>query len=75
MVRVVKVVPLAADERLSAAFARYDDEWSKGGDGLTAARIELCEALLACGETLPPVVVTQLAVDRAAVAARVVISV
>jgi hypothetical protein len=59
------IVPLAADERLLAAYARYDAEWAARGEGLVAARIELCEALLACGEQLAPAVVAQLTRDRA----------
>jgi hypothetical protein len=70
--RDVKVVPLAADERLSAAFARYDAEWAARGEGLITARIELCEALLACSEPLPDGVITQLALDRAALTQQVI---
>ncbi len=64
----MNIVLLAAHERLSAAFARYDAEWVSRGEGLVAARIELSEALLACGETLPRSVLAQLARDRAAMA-------
>jgi hypothetical protein len=72
-VPVVAVVPLAADERLSAAFARYDAEWMTGGEGLPAARLELCEALLACGESLPESVRAQMARDRASAGQRVAV--
>ena len=60
------VVRLAAQERLSAAFARYDAVWKARGDDLPAARLELCLALLACGEVLEPAVVAQMERDRAA---------
>jgi hypothetical protein len=69
------IVPLAADERLLAAYARYDAEWATRGDGLVAARVELCEALLACGEQLAPAVTAQLARDRAALVQRIEITV
>lgn len=70
------IVRLAAEERLTAAFARYDEAWS-GDDQLAivAARIELCEALAALGEVLPPPVRAQLDRDRALLAALDVISV
>jgi hypothetical protein len=67
-VPVVTVVPLAAVERLSAAFSRYDAAWTSQDEGLVAARIELCEALLDCGEVLPVEVLAQLARDRAELA-------
>jgi hypothetical protein len=72
----MSVVRLAAEERLTAAFARYDDAW--GGDderAVVVARIELCEALAALGEVLPPTVRAQLERDRALLAALDVISV
>jgi hypothetical protein len=69
------VVPLSAHERLSAAFARYDALWVTGGDDLPAARLELCRALLACGDQLPPSVLAQMERDRAAVEDRQVIEV
>jgi hypothetical protein len=68
----VTVVPLAAVERLSAAFARYDAAWTLQDEGVVAARIELCEALLDSGEVLPVEVRAQLACDRAVLAERVV---
>ncbi|MCU1591612.1 MAG: hypothetical protein JWP11_2868 [Frankiales bacterium] len=71
----MSAVPLAAHERLSAAFARYDALWGTQGDDLPAARLELCLALLACGETLPAPVLAQMERDRAAVSERVVIEV
>jgi hypothetical protein len=70
------VVRLAAEERLTAAFGRYDAAWS-GEDQLeiVSARIELCDALAALGEILPPPVRAQLERDRALLAALEVISV
>jgi hypothetical protein len=62
----VSLVPLAAHERLSAAFARYEDAYRTAErDELVAARIELCQVLLECGEDLEPAVTAQLARDRA----------
>ena len=69
------IVHVAADERLLAAYARYDAEWSRRGDGLIEARIELCEALLACGEALPREALAQLDRDRAIVAKSVAVTV
>lgn len=63
---VMPIVPLAADERLSTAFARYEAAWTGDEDDLPAARLELCQALLACGEQLPPSVLAQMDRDRAA---------
>lgn len=68
-------VALAADERLWAAFARYDAVWGAAGEELPAARLELCRALLACGEQLPALVLAQMEVDRALVEDRRVIGV
>jgi hypothetical protein len=60
-------VRLAAQERLVAAFARYDAVWSEGPlDELPATRYELCLALIACGEVLPAPVLAQMDRDRAA---------
>jgi hypothetical protein len=61
----VTVVNLASDERLLAAFRRYDEAWSEQGLALVAARLELCEALLAVGEMLAPELQAQMAEDRA----------
>ena len=61
----MNVVPLASDERLLAAFARYNAAWSVKGVGLAEARLELCEALLAVGESLAPELYEQMAADRA----------
>ena len=70
------VVRLAAEERLTAAFARYDAAWGSAGQlEVVVARIELCEALADLGEVLPPPVCAQLARDRALLAALEVISV
>ena len=68
------VVPLAADERLAAAFKRYQAAWEVKGYELVAARLELCEALLAVGETLAPELQAQMAEDRDALAARIPVS-
>ncbi|MDX6197777.1 MAG: hypothetical protein QOJ79_928 [Actinomycetota bacterium] len=68
------VVPLAADERLLTAFARYHAAWSVQGEELVSARLELCEALLDVGEMLAPELVQQMAVDRETLAQRVAIS-
>ncbi len=62
------VVALAADERLMAAFKRYETAWSASGDELVAARLELCEALMAVGEMLAPELLQQMAADRATLA-------
>jgi hypothetical protein len=70
----VNVVPLAADERLLAAFARYHAAWSAQGHELVSARLELCEALLDVGEMLAPELIEQMAVDRETLAQRVAIS-
>lgn len=59
------VVPLAVDDRLSKAFARYDAAWVKQDDELVAARLALCEMLVELGESLPPELHDQMAVDRA----------
>jgi hypothetical protein len=62
-------VRLAAEERLVAAYARYDEVWDRGEhDALPSARLELCLALLACGEELPPPVIAQMDRDRTAIA-------
>jgi hypothetical protein len=66
----VTVVPLAADERLLAAFARYHAAWAVRGDELVAARLELCEALLEVGEVLAPELCEQMQADRAALLAQ-----
>jgi hypothetical protein len=64
------VVRLAAEERMLAAFARYDAVWPNGPQlEVAAARVELCQALLALGEVLPPEVLAQVERDQAAVAA------
>ena len=48
------VVRLAAEERLVAAFARYDAVWPDGEPLEVAAdRLELCRAMLDLDETLP----------------------
>lgn len=60
------VVPLAADERLAKAFARYNAAWVKQGEELVAARLALCEMLLEVGEALAPELHEQMALDRAA---------
>lgn len=61
------VVRLAAEERLLAAYARYDRAWAVVGSAdLVPARLELCRALLDCGELLPPEVQSQMARDGAA---------
>ncbi|MBK5305710.1 MAG: hypothetical protein JJD92_03385 [Frankiaceae bacterium] len=65
------VVHLSSDERLLAAFARYNAAWLHQGDGLVAARLELCEALLAVGESLAPELYAQMAADRAALGQQV----
>jgi hypothetical protein len=70
----VTALPLAADERLVAAFKRYEAAWAVKGYELTAARLELCEALLAVGETLAPELQAQMDEDRDALAAQVAIS-
>jgi hypothetical protein len=69
------VVPLSAHERLSAAFARYDALWVTGGDELPAARLELCRALVECGDQLEPALLAQMDLDRATVESRQVIEV
>jgi hypothetical protein len=70
------VVRLAAHERLTVAFARYDDAWETGDELTTAAaRIELCAALVELGEVLDPPIRAQLERDRALVAALEVMSV
>jgi hypothetical protein len=70
------VVRLAAEERLTTAFARYDEAWSAGDELATvAARIELCAALVELGEVLEPPVRAQLERDRALLAAREVVTV
>jgi hypothetical protein len=62
-------VRLAAQERLVAAYARYDEVWDRGEhDALPTARLELCLALMECGEVLPPPVHAQMDRDRAAIA-------
>ena len=68
------VVALAADERLKAAFKRYEGAWAGSSDGLVAARLELCEALLAVGEMLAPELVQQMAADRATLSQLVAVS-
>ena len=68
------VVPLASDERLIAAFARYHAAWTAQGDELISARLELCEALLEVGEMLAPELHEQMAADRAALEERVAVS-
>ena len=74
----MNVVPLASDERLLAAFARYNAAWSTQGTtkgaGLAAARLELCEALLAVGESLAPELYEQMAADRAFLAEQVAVT-
>lgn len=70
----MNVVPLASDERLLAAFSRYNAAWSVQGAGLVAARLELCEALLAVGESLAPELYEQMAADRAFLAEQVPIT-
>jgi hypothetical protein len=70
----VTVVPLAADERLLAAFARYHAAWTTQGDELVAARLELCESLLEVGESLAPELLEQMAADRATLARSVPVS-
>ncbi len=62
----VPVVPLAADERLAKAFARYNAAWVNQGEELIAARLDLCELLLEVGEELAPELHEQMALDRAA---------
>ncbi len=63
------VVRLAAEERLVAAFARYDAVWPDGEPlELAADRLELCRAMLDLDETLPAEVLAQMARDEAAVA-------
>lgn len=60
------VVRLAAEERLAAAFARYDAVWPDGRpQDIVAARIALCRALLDVDELLPPEALAQLARDEA----------
>ena len=68
------VVPLAADERLLAAFARYHAAYSAQGDELVAARLELCESLLEVGEMLAPELHQQMALDRETLARQVPVS-
>ncbi len=69
-------VRLAAEERLTAAFARYDAAWDAWDDIATAAaRVELRAALVDLGEMLPPPVRAQLERDRALLAAREAVSV
>lgn len=70
------VVRLAAQERLIAAFASYDAVWSSAGRDMDVApaRLELCSALLDCGEELPPSVLEQMERDRAVVAQLVVVT-
>ena len=70
------VVRLAAEERLTAAFARYDAAWGSAGQlEVVVARIELCEALADRGEALSAAGLRPLARDRALLAALEVISV
>jgi hypothetical protein len=64
------VVPLASDERLKKAFARYNAAWVQQGEELAAARLALCEALLEVGESLAPELHEQMVLDRAALAAQ-----
>lgn len=60
------VVQLAAEERLAAAFTRYDAVWPDGRpQDVVAARIALCRALLDVDEVLPPAALSQLARDEA----------
>ena len=70
----MSIVHLAAQERLTAAFGRYEVAYAAGVRGpLLEARIELCEALVAAGEELAPEVVAQLERDRAELEAMAVI--
>lgn len=72
----VTIVRLAAEERLLAAYARYDAAWASGRDEeVPAARLELCHALLDCGEVLASEVLAQMHRDQATVARPVVITV
>jgi hypothetical protein len=72
----VSIVPLAAQERLSAAFARYEAVYGSGDrNALVAARLELCLALQECGEELPAAVLAQMERDRAELAQRPVLRV
>jgi hypothetical protein len=65
----VSIVHLAAEERLSAAFGRYEAAYGfEDRVELVAARLELCAALLACGEELPSPVLAQMDCDRAELA-------
>jgi hypothetical protein len=69
----VSFVPVASEERLLAAFARYEEVFGAGNrDRMIAARLELCEALLECGEMLAPPVLVQMQADRQELAQRVV---
>jgi hypothetical protein len=70
----VSFVPLALEERLLAAYARYEQVYGAGNrDEVVTARLELCEALLASGDPLPPAVLLQMQADRAELAQRVVV--
>ncbi len=70
------VVRLAAEERLLAAFARYDAAWlAAAAQDVSTARIELCRALLDLDEVLPVEVLAQLARDESAVARSLVASI
>ena len=67
-------VRLAAEERLLAAYARYDLAWVTGdAAALPAARLELSLALMDCGEELPGPVLSQMDRDRAELGRPVVI--
>ena len=66
-------MPLASEERLLAAYARYEEVFGSGSrDRVVAARLQLCEALMECGEPLPPQVLLQMQADRQELSQRVV---
>ncbi|MDT7536838.1 MAG: hypothetical protein QOE84_460 [Actinomycetota bacterium] len=72
----MSIVPLAAQERLSAAFAHYEAVYGSGDrNALVAARLELCLALQECGEELPGSVLAQMERDRAELAQQPVLRV
>lgn len=61
----MSAIRLSAEERLTAAFDRYDDLWPDGDAvELAASRSELCCSMLELGEVLPPQVRAQMARDQ-----------